>query len=39
MIGQDAEKDVSLHSILEMMEDRTFPERTLEIAKSILHSG
>ena len=39
VIGQHAEKDVSLHSILELMEDRAFPERTLEIPKGILDSG
>src|SRR5215218_4282193 len=39
VIGQHAEKDVSLHSILEVMEDRSLPEWTLEIAKGILDSG
>src|SRR5947209_10912356 len=33
VIGQHAQKDVSLHSILEVMEDRSLPEWTFEIAK------
>src|SRR6201981_252163 len=39
VVGQHAEKDMSLHSILEVMEDRSLPEWTLEIAESILNSG
>src|SRR4051794_18214645 len=39
VIGQHAEKDVSLHSILEVMENRALPQRALEIAKGILDSG
>ena len=39
VIGQHSEKDVGLHSILELMKDRTLPEWALQIAKGILDSG
>src|SRR5581483_4190941 len=37
VVSQHAEKDVGLDSILELMENRSLPQRALQIAKGVLN--